>query len=82
MAGASNPFSGGGLTLAQLQSLQTTYLAAVAALGTSQSYAINGRQLTRANLPDVTATLGQINAAIDALNETTSSQTYVSFTGL
>jgi hypothetical protein len=80
MAGASNPFIG--LTLSQLQTLQTVYLAAVTALATSQSYALNGRQLSRANLPDVTATLGQINAAIADISETSTTTSLVSFTGL
>jgi len=75
-----NPFIG--LTLAQLQTLQTAYVNAVAALAMNQSYALNGRQLTRANLKDVTATLGQINAAIDDVRGDTTTQTLVSFTGL
>jgi hypothetical protein len=77
---AGNPFVG--LTLAQLQTLQTAYLNAVTALATGQSYALNGRQLQRANLPDVTATLGQINAAIADISETSTTQSLVSFTGL
>ena len=77
---AGNPFIG--LTLAQLQALQTAYVNAVTALATGQAYALNGRQLTRANLPDVTATLGQINGAIADISEDTSNTTLVSFTGL
>jgi hypothetical protein len=80
MAGASNPFIG--LTSAQLSSLQTAYLDAVTALATGQAYALNGRQLTRANLPDVTRTLGQINAALDDASGTATDRTLVSFTGL
>jgi hypothetical protein len=77
---AGNPFIG--LTLAQLQALQTAYLAAVTALASNQSYALNGRQLSRANLPDVTATLGQINGAIANISEDSADRTLVSFTGL
>lgn len=80
MASSSNPFIG--LTLAQLQSLQSAYLAAVTALATAQSYTLNGRSLQRANLPEVTAVLGQINAAIDDANATSANYTHVSFTGL
>lgn len=80
MAGASNPFVG--LTLAQLQTLQTAYVSAVTALATAQSYALNGRQLTRANLPEVTMTLGQINAAIDNINGDSVTSSLISFTGL
>lgn len=77
---AGNPFIG--LTLAQLTTLQTAYIAAVTAIATGQSYALNGRQLSRANLSDVTATLGHINSAIADIGATTTSSTLVSFTGL
>ncbi len=80
MAGSSNPFIG--LSLSQLQTLQTAYLAAVTALATSQSYSLNGRTLQRANLPEVTQTLGWINAAIADADGSTTSRTLVSFTGL
>lgn len=80
MAGSSNPFIG--LTTSQLQTLQTAYLAAVTALATSQSYSLNGRSLQRANLPEVTATLGQINAALAYESGDTTDTTLVSFTGL
>lgn len=79
MAGASNPFIG--LSLSQLQTLQTAYLDAVTALASNQSYSLNGRQLSRANLNDVKATLGEINAAIDDKNAGTTDRTLVSFTG-
>lgn len=80
MAGtSSNPFIG--LTLAQLQSLQAAYLNAVTALATAQSYTLNGRSLQRANLPELTATLGQINAAIADADGSTTNTTLVSFTG-
>ncbi len=77
---ASNPFIG--LTSAQLATLQTAYVSAVTAIASGQSYALNGRQLTRANLSDVTATLGQINAAIADASQASTTQTFVSFTGL
>lgn len=75
----SNPFIG--LTTGQLSSLQSTYLDAVTALAANQSYSLNGRSLTRANLPDVTRTLGQINAALSIASGDTTHATYVSFTG-
>jgi hypothetical protein len=80
MAGSSNAFIG--LDLATLTALQTAYVSAITALASNQSYSLNGRALTRANLPDVTATLGQINAAIADANGTTNDRTLVSFTGL
>ncbi len=60
---ALNPFDN--LTLAQLQTLEAQYLAAVAAVATSaQSYSLNGVSVNRANLEALTATLGQIGLAI------------------
>jgi hypothetical protein len=76
----SNPFLG--LTAGQLSSLQTAYLDCVTALAANQSYSLNGRSLTRANLSEVTRTLGLINAAVAYTAKTTDQVTYVSFTGL
>lgn len=80
MAGSSNAFIG--LDLATLQTLQSAYVSALTALASNQAYSLNGRSLTRANLADVKATLGEINAAIADASATTTSSTLVSFTGL
>ena len=79
MATLSNPFFG--LPIGTLTGLQASYIDAIAALAANQSYSLNGRSLQRASLPDLTATLGNINAAIDLAANNTSAQTYVSFTG-
>ena len=80
MAGSSDAFIG--LPLATLQSLQSSYVAAIVALATSQSYSLNGRTLQRADLDKVKATLGEINAAIADAAGTSTNSTLVSFTGL
>ena len=77
----SNPFNEG-LTLAQLQALQTAYLDCITALASNMSYSLNGRSITRSSLPHVMEALGQINAALALKQGNTSQQTYVSFTGL
>jgi len=77
---SGNPFIG--LTQSQLESLQTVYLGAVTALASAQSYAINGRQLSRADLPAVKETLGEIGAALDDVRGNTTDRTLLSFTGL
>lgn len=74
-----NPFEG--LTTAQLQSLQSKYLAALEALAVNQAYSLNGRSLTRANLPEVRDTLGMINSALAVAQGTTARVTRVNFTG-
>lgn len=75
---ASNPFFG--LTLNQLQTLQANFLAALTAIASNQSYSLNGRSLTRANLNDIKDTLSEIQAAIDDVQGNTSDITYVNFT--
>ena len=60
-----------GLSATDLNTLKTTYLQAITDIGsTGQSIAIPGRNLTRANLIDIKATLGEINEAIAMLNGT------------
>ncbi len=80
MASSSNAFIG--LPLATLNALQTSYVNAIAALATSQSYSLNGRSLQRADLDKVKATLGEINAAIADASGDSTNRTLVSFTGL
>ena len=53
-------------TLQTMQSEYTTAISAVAAAG--QSYSISGRSFTRANLPELTKTLADINRAINHAN--------------
>jgi len=71
-----------GLDLATLTTLRTAYVSAITALASNMSYSLNGRSLTRSSLPDVKATLSEIQAAIVDINETTTDRTLVSFTGL
>lgn len=80
MASSGNPYIG--LPLATLQSLQTAAISCLQAILLNQSYTLNGRTLTRANLTDVQEMIGLLQAAIDDANALTSSRTYVSFTGL
>lgn len=75
----ANPFEG--LTTTQLQSLQTKYLACLEAIAVNQAYSLNGRSLTRANLPEVRDTLGMINAALDLAQGNTATVTRINFTG-
>ena len=74
-----NPFIG--LDAATLATLKAEVLACLSAILKNQSYALNGRSMTRANLNDVKATLGQLQSALDIANATTAQPTYVSFTG-
>jgi hypothetical protein len=71
-----------GLPLGTLQSLQTAYIDCLTALASNQSYSLNGRSLTRVNLPDVQQALANINAALALASGTTTTTSYVSFTGL
>lgn len=75
----SNPFIG--LPVATLSSLQTAYINCLTAIASNQSYSLNGRSLTRANLDQVQGALANINAALALANGETSSRTFVSFTG-
>ena len=74
-----NPFIG--LDAATLATLKAEVLACLSAILKNQSYALNGRSMTRANLNDVKATLGQLQSALDIATVTTAQTTYVSFTG-
>lgn len=74
-----NPFIG--LDTATLTTLKAEALACLSAIMKNQSYSLNGRNLTRANLNDVKATLGQLQGALDIAAGTTAQTTYVSFTG-
>jgi hypothetical protein len=74
-----NPFIG--LDAATLTTLKSEAVACLSAILKNQSYSLNGRNLTRANLNDVTTMLGQLQGALDVANGTTAQTTYVSFTG-
>lgn len=75
----SNPFIG--LPLGTLTGLQSSYIDCLTALASNQAYSLNGRSLTRVDLDKVQNALANINAAIALAGNTTSQQTYVSFTG-
>ncbi len=75
-----NPFTG--LDAVTLATMKTAYVNAVLALAQNQAYSLNGRSLTRSNLTEVKATLGQIIAAEQAALGQTTDTTLVSFTGL
>jgi hypothetical protein len=74
-----NPFIG--LDSATLATLKSDAVACVQAILKNQSYSLNGRSMTRANLADVTAMIGQLQAAQDITAGNTAQTTYVSFTG-
>lgn len=62
---SSNPFLG--LSSAQLTQLQTDFLDCLTSIAVgNQSYTVNGRQFTRANLSEVKSTLAEIAQAIRA----------------
>jgi hypothetical protein len=75
-----NPFTG--LDAVTLATIKAAYINAVLALAQNQAYSLNGRSLTRSNLTEVKATLGQIIAAEQAALGQTTDTTLVSFTGL
>ena len=77
---AGNAFIG--LPIGTLLTLQSTYIDCLTALASNQSYSLNGRSLTRASLRDVQETLSNINAAVALGQGTSSTTTFVSFTGL
>jgi hypothetical protein len=47
----------------------------------NQSYSLNGKSVTRADLNSLTQMLGQVQWAIDDANDTARTETFVSFTG-
>jgi len=74
-----NPFIG--LDSGTISTLKTEVLACFSAILKNQSYSLNGRSMTRANLNDIKSTLGQLQAAEDIANGLTAQTTFVSFTG-
>jgi hypothetical protein len=73
----ANPFIG--LDSATLTTLKTQAVACLSAILTNQSYSLNGRSLTRANLAEVKDMVGQLQAALDIANGNTAEVTFVSF---
>lgn len=76
----ANAFSG--IDAATLLSLRTSLVQGIAAVAQNQSYSLNGRSLTRADLGQLRITLGQVSAALDEARGDTASETYISTTGL
>ena len=69
-----------GLTAAQLTTMQMEWLACLSAIATAgQSYTIAGRQFNRANLAEVSQTIGDINDALARAQGTRTTQTFANF---
>ena len=79
MASSSNPFFG--VEIDTLNALKTSVTNAISAVLLNQSYSLNGKSVTRANLADLTQMLGQVQSAIDLYNNNTTNVSYVSFNG-
>lgn len=75
-----NPFLG--LDAATLATLKTKTLDAIQAVLLNQSYSLNGKSVSRADLAQLNQMLGQIVDAIDYGSGATTDTTFVSFTGL
>jgi hypothetical protein len=58
------------LTVAQLTTALTSYNACLLAISLGQSYEINGRQMTRANLREVRDTIDWLEKKIDVASDT------------
>lgn len=79
MASSGNPFFG--VEIGTLNTLKTSVVSAISAVLLNQSYSLNGKSVTRANLADLNQMLGQIQSAIDLYNNATTNVSYVSFNG-
>lgn len=75
-----NPFLG--LDAATLATLKTKTLDAIQAVLLNQSYSLNGKSVSRADLSALNQMLGQIVDAQAYGNGETTDTTFVSFTGL
>jgi hypothetical protein len=76
----ANAFSG--LDSATLTSLRNDLVDGIRKVALNQSYSLNGRSLTRADLGQLRVTLSEVQASLDELNDVTASETRVNFTGL
>ena len=74
-----NPFLG--LDASLLATLKSDAVDAVRAVLKNQSYSINGKSVSRADLTALNHTLGQIQMAIDDANGNAETVTFVSFNG-
>jgi len=74
-----NPFIG--IDTGTLATLKTETIAAIRASLLNQSYSLNGKSVSRADLGRLNIMLGQIQAAIDDANGETDTVTFVSFNG-
>lgn len=79
MGALSNPFFG--IDLATLNSLKTKTLDAIQAVLLNQSYSLNGKSVSRADLEKLNLMLGQLQAAIDDANNQSTTVSFVSFNG-
>jgi hypothetical protein len=74
-----NPFLG--LDGATLQTLKSKTLDAIQAVLLNQSYSLNGKSVSRADLAQLNQMLGTIVDAIDYNSGNTTDSTFVSFNG-
>ncbi len=75
-----NPFIG--IELATLQALKVKTVSAIEAVLLNQSYSLNGKSVSRADLGRLNEMLGQIQGGIDDANGDARTVTFVSFNGL
>ena len=69
-----------GLDAATLATLKTNYIACLNAIAMAgQSYSISGRSFTRADIKEVSQMLAEVQAAIDRLNNTSTTQLLPNF---
>lgn len=69
-----------GLDAATLATLKTNYIACLNAIAVAgQSYSISGRSFTRADIKEVSQMLAEVQAAIDRLNNTSTTQLLPNF---
>ena len=75
-----NPFYG--IEAATLATFKARVTDAILAVLSNQSYSLNGKSVTRADLNSLNQMLGQIQQAIDYANGTERTTSFVSFNGL
>ncbi len=75
-----NPFIG--IELATLQALKVKTVSAIEAVLLNQSYSLNGKSVSRADLGRLNEMLGQLQGGIDDANGNSQTVTFVSFNGL
>jgi hypothetical protein len=74
-----NPFLG--LDSATLATLKTKTLDAIQAVLLNQSYSLNGKSVSRADLAQLNNMLGNLQDAINDANGSSTDTTFVSFNG-